>query len=40
MVKSQTGREHAEQAILRKTRDFEEGVRAVRERRPGNFVGA
>ena len=40
MVKSQTGREHAEQAVLRKTRDFEEGVRAVRERRPGNFIGA
>jgi enoyl-CoA hydratase/carnithine racemase len=39
LVKAQTDREHAEQAILRKTKDFQEGVLAVRERRPGNFTG-
>ncbi len=39
-VKAQTVREHQEQGILRKTADFLEGVRAVRERRPGKFVGA
>jgi enoyl-CoA hydratase/carnithine racemase len=38
-VKAQTDREHAEQAILRKTKDFREGILAVRERRPGNFTG-
>jgi enoyl-CoA hydratase/carnithine racemase len=38
-VKAQTDREHAEQAVLRKTNDFREGVRAVAERRPGNFTG-
>jgi len=38
-VKAQTDREHAEQAILRKTNDFREGVRSVAERRPGNFTG-
>jgi enoyl-CoA hydratase/carnithine racemase len=32
-------REHAEQAILRETEDYAEGVRAVAERRPGNFTG-
>ncbi|HEY5046442.1 MAG TPA: enoyl-CoA hydratase/isomerase family protein [Rhizomicrobium sp.] len=39
LVKAQTDKEHAEQAILRKTSDFQEGIRAVRERRPGNFTG-
>ena len=38
-VKSQTDHEFAEQAILRKTADFAEGVRAVAERRAGNFTG-
>ncbi|MEW5684949.1 MAG: enoyl-CoA hydratase/isomerase family protein [Pseudomonadota bacterium] len=38
-VRAQTGVEHAEQAILRATEDFAEGVRSVAERRPGNFVG-
>lgn len=39
-VKAQTGTEAAEQAILRKTKDFQEGIRAVAERRLGKFVGA
>jgi enoyl-CoA hydratase/carnithine racemase len=39
-VKAHTDREHAEQASLRKTHDFQEGIRAVRERRPGRFTGA
>lgn len=39
-VKAQTDHELEEQARLRKTKDFAEGVRAVAERRPGNFVGA
>ena len=38
-VKAQTDQEFAEQSILRKTADFAEGVRAVAERRPGNFTG-
>jgi len=38
-VKAQTDLEFVEQAWLRKTRDFAEGVRAVAERRPGNFTG-
>ncbi|MGD0192424.1 MAG: enoyl-CoA hydratase/isomerase family protein [Rhizomicrobium sp.] len=38
-VKAQTDREHAEQAVLRRTNDFREGVRAVAERRAGNFTG-
>jgi len=38
-VKAQTDREFAEQSILRKTSDYEEGVRAVAERRPGRFAG-
>lgn len=32
-------REHAEQIKLKDTEDFAEGVRAVAERRPGNFKG-
>jgi enoyl-CoA hydratase/carnithine racemase len=32
-------REHAEQTALRGTADYAEGLRAVAERRPGNFVG-
>jgi enoyl-CoA hydratase/carnithine racemase len=38
-VRRQTDHEHAEQTWLRKTEDYAEGVRAVNERRPGNFVG-
>jgi len=38
-VRAQTNHEHAEQAILRVTEDFAEGVRAVQERRPGRFTG-
>jgi enoyl-CoA hydratase/carnithine racemase len=39
-VKAQTDHELAEQTRLRKTSDYAEGVRAVAERRPGNFIGA
>jgi enoyl-CoA hydratase/carnithine racemase len=39
-VKAQTDHELIEQSWLRKTKDFAEGVRAVNERRLGNFVGA
>ena len=39
-VKKQTDQELVEQSWLRKTKDFAEGVRAVNERRAGNFVGA
>ena len=39
-VKSQTDHELVEQTWLRQTKDFAEGVRAVNERRAGNFVGA
>ncbi|HWD27946.1 MAG TPA: enoyl-CoA hydratase/isomerase family protein [Rhizomicrobium sp.] len=39
-VKAQTDHEFAEQAWLRKTKDFAEGVRAVAERRPGNFTAS
>lgn len=38
-VRARTNHEHAEQTILRATEDFAEGVRAVQERRPGNFQG-
>jgi enoyl-CoA hydratase/carnithine racemase len=38
-VRAQVDIEHREQALLRETEDFQEGVRAVAERRPGNFVG-
>jgi len=38
-VRAQTNIEHREQAILRASEDFAEGVRSVAERRPGNFVG-
>ena len=38
-VKAQTDHEFTEQSILRKTKDFAEGVRAVAERRPGDFTG-
>lgn len=40
LVQAQTDHELAEQAWLQKTADFAEGVRAVNERRPGNFIGA
>ena len=39
-VRSMTDHEFIEQSRLRKTADYKEGVRAVAERRPGNFVGA
>ena len=39
-VKAQTDLEFVEQNHLRKTADYAEGVRAVAERRPGNFTGA
>lgn len=38
-VKSQSDHENAEQARLQQTEDFKEGVKAVAERRPGNFQG-
>jgi enoyl-CoA hydratase/carnithine racemase len=38
-VKAQTDIEGREQAILRNTEDFAEGVRSVRERRAGQFTG-
>lgn len=38
-VRAQTDHEHSQQTILRATEDFAEGVRAVQERRPGNFKG-
>ena len=38
-VRAQTNHEHAEQTILRATEDFAEGVRAVQERRAGQFTG-
>ena len=38
-VRAATGHEHAQQSILRETADYAEGVRAVAERRAGNFVG-
>ena len=38
-VKAQTDREHAEQSKLVETHDFAEGIRAVAERRAGNFRG-
>lgn len=38
-VKAQTDHEFAEQSWLFQTHDHQEGVRAVREKRPGKFVG-
>ena len=38
-VRAQTDKEFIEQARLRQTKDFAEGIRAVAERRPGNFTG-
>ena len=38
-VKKQTDHEFVEQARLMKTEDHREGIKAVSERRPGNFVG-
>jgi enoyl-CoA hydratase/carnithine racemase len=39
IVKAQTDKEFAIQSQLRKTADFAEGIRAVAERRAGNFTG-
>lgn len=38
-VKAQTDHEFTEQELLFNTEDHKEGVRAVTERRPGNFIG-
>ena len=38
-IKAQTDVEHREQAVLRASEDFQEGIRSVNERRPGNFKG-
>ena len=38
-VKAATDHEHREQFRLRQTNDHKEGVKAVAERRPGNFTG-
>lgn len=38
-VRAQTIHEHGQQTILRATEDYAEGVRAVSERRVGNFKG-
>jgi enoyl-CoA hydratase/carnithine racemase len=38
-VRAATAREYEQQSILRVTDDYAEGVRAVNERRPGNFAG-
>src|SRR5690606_21198522 len=38
-VREATNREFVEQAWLRKTEDFKEGIRSVNERRLGNFKG-
>jgi enoyl-CoA hydratase/carnithine racemase len=38
-VRAQTDHEHAEQSLLFQTEDHKEGVRAVSERRPGQFKG-
>jgi hypothetical protein len=38
-AKAQTDHEFIEQFRLQKTEDHKEGVRAVAERRPGNFIG-
>jgi len=40
VVRAQTTHELGEQTRLRQTADYAEGVRAVSERRPGNFTGA
>jgi enoyl-CoA hydratase/carnithine racemase len=39
LVRAQTHAEFGQQAILRVTDDYAEGVKAVAERRPGNFAG-
>jgi enoyl-CoA hydratase/carnithine racemase len=38
-VRAALAHEHAQQSILRETEDYAEGVRAVAERRAGNFTG-
>ncbi len=38
-IRAQMAAEHEQQALLRGTGDFAEGVRAVAERRPGRFTG-
>jgi enoyl-CoA hydratase/carnithine racemase len=38
-VRAQTIHEHEQQTALRATADFQEGIRAVAQRRPGNWLG-
>ena len=38
-VRAQLIQEHEQQTLLRATEDFQEGIRSVAERRPGNFAG-
>jgi enoyl-CoA hydratase/carnithine racemase len=38
-IRQRTALEFNVQSVLQKTEDFAEGVRAVAERRPGNFKG-
>ena len=38
-IKAQTDHESKEQTWQRETDDFKEGIRAIAERRPGNFQG-
>ena len=38
-IRRSTAEEYRIQSVLNKTEDFAEGVKAVAERRPGNFKG-
>jgi enoyl-CoA hydratase/carnithine racemase len=38
-VRAQLAHEHEQQTLLKATDDFQEGIRSVAERRPGNFAG-
>jgi enoyl-CoA hydratase/carnithine racemase len=38
-VRAQMAHEHEQQTLLKATDDFQEGIRSVAERRPGNFAG-
>ena len=39
-IRAQLNHEHAEQAVLKATADYAEGVASVFERRPANFIGS